>query len=151
MFSVIKSSSRYLRYNENDLCLLYERYNDGTSLLAMKLNNSEKETGSDYLFYKASINIIGNKVYVDVEMHSFSGKVLFDVSRVIGGNIISFFENIENEIFSNNINPDDIVYRIMFKGQSFDNIIKRLEENEISKTSNDRFIKRFFNRFNPKI
>lgn len=94
-----------LKINTDDLSVIYQRHEDKTSILAIKLCSGDDNDLENYMFNGCDVEYFKDSVSCDVYLHANSkiSKQTINLSNMISSEIISFFENVEKDLLGKNL------------------------------------------------
>lgn len=115
-----------LKINTNDLIIYYERQENGTSILAIKVEQGHDEDIANYMFNGSSVNYYHDKISCDVYLHAEApaAQKSVKIAGLISRDIVNFFEELETELLLKKLSNCSFSLKIP------------LQENELKKENN---------------
>lgn len=104
-----------LNYNTDNMSFYYERHSNGSSILAIKLSNGDDQDMDNYMVNGCLVEYRdNNKPSCDIGFHANAkvSKRAMYLANILNEAIISFFENVEEELFKNNLTNIECSVRI---------------------------------------
>jgi hypothetical protein len=102
---IIKDTFTTLKYGKDNMNVYYQRYKNGSSILAIKVLDGDEFDITNYMFNGCSIVYYNNKISSTVSFHSDKRAThrSMAIANLISDDIILFFREVEEEILSKDL------------------------------------------------
>ena len=111
---IIKLTFQKLRINPEGMSIYYQRYQNSTSVLAIKVSQGDDSDTQNYMFNGCSVEYYKNDLFCDVYLHAKakSGKISSNIASLISKDIVEFFNNVEKDLLKNNLTNIELSLKI---------------------------------------
>lgn len=127
---IIRIALNRMKINTDDLSIIYQRHTDRTSILAIKVCYGDDNALENYMFNGCNVEYFKDSLSCDVYLHAKSkaSKNSVNLSNLISKEIVTFFEQVENDLLKKNLTNLELYVKIPLNNQakSKEKGIKRL-------------------------
>lgn len=134
---IIKDAFTTLKYGKDNMNVYYQRYKNGSSILAIKVLDGDEFDITNYMFNGCSIVYYNNKISSTVSFHSDKRAThrSMAIANLISDDIILFFREVEEELLDKNLRDLEMslklpLYEIKKEETGIKKLIKNMFENK---------------------
>lgn len=133
---IILKAFKIAKINPDNKNIYYQRQSNGSSILAIKVENGLDDDLSNYMINGSVVNYYRDRLSCDVYLHadSKSAQKSLDIARLITKDIVKFFEETEEELLLKSQTNSEFSIRIPLseikeqskKDQTTKSLLKRI-------------------------
>jgi len=96
------------------MSIYYERHNNGSSILAIKLSHGDDFDMSNYMINCCLVEYCHNKPSCDIGFHSNAkvGQSAIHIANAITKDIVAFFDSLEKDLFDKKLSSIEFSLRL---------------------------------------
>lgn len=143
ILNLIRNTFIKNKFALDDMGIYYERKQNGTSILAIKVTSGDDNDMKNYMINGSSAYVSGDKVFCDVYLHANakSAKRANLLAGLISRDIVKFFQNVEQDLYIKGLFDSEYSLFVPLNNEieveKEKNSIKRLMKKFLNKKTNN--------------